>query len=321
MEKHNFIKFNVKKKVIEKWIITKTIHCNTGWISVLSFNHFLKVFATGSFDNKIYLWNINSFKNLSIFKGHKGAIHSIIFDNKSNYMFSGGEDCSLIQWDIESNSIIRNYTGHINSIVQIVKNPTLNIVISSSSDTTIRIWDCRVQKEIMILYGHKNTVTSLLNNKESPHLISGSLDNTIRFWDLAANDNLLVIENKNNGIKAMCKILNDEIFATLYSKSIIIYKKDGKIIKKINSGNNFNNCFAINRKNDIAVGCSSGYIKYINSCNKNRTYFFKPFIDNIWDKNKNQNFVIGFNEKGDRLFAAGVQKTINIFSKNWFIFK
>ena len=101
--------FKKNKKIGEKWIISKIIKGHSGSICSLSFNYLKKIFATGSFDSKIYLWSMNSFEKLSIFNNKIGAIQSMVFDEKCDYIFSGGNDSLIRQWDIRSNRMIRKY--------------------------------------------------------------------------------------------------------------------------------------------------------------------------------------------------------------------
>jgi hypothetical protein len=310
-----------KKKFGNKWVLTKVIKGPSGSICSLSFNYLKKIFATGSLDSKICIWNMNSFENLSIFNNKRGTVQSIIFDEKYDHIFSGGNDSLIRQWDIKSNCIIRKYTGHVSSIIKLIKHPVLNVLISGSRDNTIRLWDSRVQKEITILHGHKNVVTSLLYYRESPHLISGSLDDNVCFWDLVSNKNLLTLKNKDNGVKEICKLNNDEIFSVLSSGAISFYRRDGLIIQKITNRKNRNNCFTISVNNNIAVGCSRGLIKCTNFYNKNGWFLFKPFICNLFGKNQNQNLAIGFNQNENQLFTVGNKNNILIFSKRWFVFE
>jgi pleiotropic regulator 1 len=310
-----------KVKIGEKWIISNIIKGHKKPISALSFNYFRNIFATGSPDGKIYLWCSKSLKNLSIYKDHLCSIQSITFDEKIDNLFSGGEDFKIKQWDIKTNSIVRKYHGHMGSIIKIIHNPILNVIISGSRDNTIRLWDFRIQKEIITLKAHKGDVTSLLSNKETPHLISGGLDDNLCFWDLVSGKNLLMLKNKDNGIKEMYTVRNNEIFSVLSSQFINFYRRDGKIIKKTINKYAYNESFTINYKNNIFVSCSNGFIKYNYFYNKKGWLIFEPFGQNFTCKKEKNKKVIEFNNKQNQLFLVGADKNIFIFSKRWFLFK
>nr|UXY88018.1 pleiotropic regulatory locus1-like protein [Cryptomonas curvata] len=308
-------------KIGEKWIISNILKGHKNSICTLAFNYFRNIFATGASDGKIYLWCIKSFKNLSVFNDHFGSIQSMVFDEKTDCLFSGGDNFQINQWDIQTNSIVRKYSGHVSSIIKIIKNPILNIIISGSRDNTIRLWDFRLKNEIKSLKGHKYDVTSLLSNIESPHLISGSLDDTLCFWDLVSNKNLLVLKNKDNGIKEICHLRNNEIFSVLSSQYINFYRKDGKIIKKITCNYTSNECFTIGHNNNIVISCSNGFIKYTYFYIRNSWLFFKPFNSKFVGKKEQKKKAIGFSKKENQLILVGTDKNIVVFSKKWFLFK
>ena len=305
-------------KIGEKWIISNILRGHKKSICTLSFNYLRNIFATGSCDGKIYLWCIKSLKNLSIFKDDCFSIESIVFDERTDHLFSGGDDFHIKQWDIQTNSIVRKYSGHVSNVIKIIKNPSLNIIISGSRDNTIRLWDFRIQREIIILKAHKHTVTSLLSNTETPHLISGSLDDNLYFWDLISGKILLTLKNNDNGIKEICNLKNYEIFSVLSSQFINFYRKDGKIVKKIINHYTHNECFAISSNNNVAISCSNGFIKYTNFYNQKGWLLIKPFKSNFIGKKKKS---IGFDKRGNRLFLVGKDKNIIVFSKQWFLFK
>nr|UXY87520.1 prl1-like protein [Cryptomonas sp.] len=309
----------IEKRIIgEKWIIYKIINVHCGWIYTLSFNYTHKMFATGSSDNIVRLWSLKSFKNLANFFGHVGAIKCVVFDEKHNSIFSGGDDLVIKYWDIEYNKNVRNYKGHISSIVKLIKYPSLNIILSGSRDNTVRLWDFRIRKEIMILLGHKNTVTCLLSNSEKPHIISGSLDNTIRFWDLVANKSTLILKNFQNGLKEMHHIGKNGGFSALSSDSLNFYSKNGLLLRKMVNLVNSYDSFSVNQNNDLMIGYSSGWIRYINFGSRNNSYFFRLFDKNQHNKMEEKSSSIGFNQKGDQLLTVGIRNTIKVFSKRWF---
>ncbi|ETN97597.1 WD repeat-containing protein, partial [Reticulomyxa filosa] len=112
--------------------------------------------CSGSFDNSIRLWDVETAKELTVFKGYKGYVRSVKYlPNETNTICSGSEDKSVRLWDIRSNKEIRVFEGHNNNNnsdgTSIINS---NVICSGSYDNTIRFWDIRTNKQLHMIKGN-----------------------------------------------------------------------------------------------------------------------------------------------------------------------
>ncbi|ETO10485.1 G-protein beta WD-40 repeats containing protein [Reticulomyxa filosa] len=133
--------------------------------------------CSGSIDKTIRIWDIETIKQLTVFKGHEDNVNCVKYGSNK----------------------LRNIDG-------------ANTIISGSSDKSVRLWDIRSGQQIQVFNGHKYSVYTVeyspfvVNNIEvgsSNVICSGSSDNTIRFWDIRSNRSELYIidgDNKDYGI-------------------------------------------------------------------------------------------------------------------------
>ncbi|ETO09130.1 WD-40 repeat-containing protein [Reticulomyxa filosa] len=134
--------------------------------------------CSGSSDKTIRIWDIETTKQLNVFKGHIGFVNSVKYGSSelemiggSNTILSGSNDRSVRLWDIRSSKQIQLFNGHTSAVNAVeysqfvIKNSTAeansNVICSASSDYTIRFWDIRSSKIELYSIKRSQEITSL----------------------------------------------------------------------------------------------------------------------------------------------------------------
>ncbi|ETO36604.1 WD-40 repeat protein, partial [Reticulomyxa filosa] len=81
--------------------------------------------CSGSWDRTIRIWDIETTKQLNVFKGHDSWIYSVKYGSNEllNTILSGSRDESVRLWDIRSGKQIQVFNGHTSDVYAVEYSP------------------------------------------------------------------------------------------------------------------------------------------------------------------------------------------------------
>jgi WD40 repeat protein len=109
-----------------------------------------KFLASGSADNTIIIWDVESRRSVGEpLTGHTDSVSCIAFSPDGKTLVSSSHDNTLILWDVETHQPVGEpLKGHKDSILSVAFSPDGKMLASGSSDRTIILWDVRSRKPI-----------------------------------------------------------------------------------------------------------------------------------------------------------------------------
>lgn len=75
-----------------------------------------KTIISGSSDNTIKLWNINSGMCVNTLNGHVDSVNSLVITPDGNIIISGSQDKTIKLWDIKSGKCINTFENHMEKV-------------------------------------------------------------------------------------------------------------------------------------------------------------------------------------------------------------
>ncbi|KAL1924391.1 uncharacterized protein VTP21DRAFT_7426 [Calcarisporiella thermophila] len=179
--------------------------------------------ASGGFDRKIFLWDIqegreratgvlseNGYGPISaIAEGSpKSSIYALACNPTGSILVSGSPEKVVRVWDPKSGNRITNFMGHTDNIRSILVSDDGQLILSASSDSTIKLWSLVAQRCITTYTMHSDSIWSLFSNHPRLEVFySGSKDGWVFKSDILqrGNDGIPTSEAEEGESIALCK--------------------------------------------------------------------------------------------------------------------
>ncbi|RIA91389.1 quinon protein alcohol dehydrogenase-like superfamily [Glomus cerebriforme] len=175
----------------------RTLKGHTDGILCLQFNEEYNLLITGSLDNTVCVWNLESGELIRILKGHTRCVQTLQFDNVK--LITGSMDHTLKLWNYHTGQCVRTLEGHTDGVVSLHFDN--RIVASGSADHTIKVWNFASSK-CTTLRGHTSWVNCVVIYQKS-QLLSCSDDQTIRIWDLITKSCIKVFDSQESHVASI----------------------------------------------------------------------------------------------------------------------
>ncbi|KAI8891756.1 WD40-repeat-containing domain protein [Globomyces pollinis-pini] len=149
---------------------------------------------SGSRDNTIKYWDLETGKCQRTFQGHLGSVLCLQYD--SSVLVTGSSDSTIIVWDLFTGTLNRKLIGHTDSVLQLQFDK--DILVSCSRDKTVKIWSISTGNLLKTLRGHQAAVNAV--RFANGMIVSGSGDRTLKVWNFKTGDLIRNIEGHSRGI-------------------------------------------------------------------------------------------------------------------------
>jgi len=114
-----------------------------------------KYALSGSSDNTIKLWEVNTGRELRSFDRHTAEVNSVAFSSDGKYALSGSTDKTIKLWEVSTGKEIHCFRGHNDAVRSVAFSPDGKYILSGSDDNAMKLWEINTGKEHPGFEGHK----------------------------------------------------------------------------------------------------------------------------------------------------------------------
>ncbi len=154
-------------------------------ITTVAFNPKTGHLASGDWQGRVKLWNLDTNQCDRALSGHTSGVMSVAIARDGRSLASGGADGTIQWWQLSPPApSSQTLVGHASVVTAVAIAPDGKTLISGSRDTTVKLWNLATGEMRQTLAGHAERVTCVALSPRFRVVASGSQDGTIRLWDL-----------------------------------------------------------------------------------------------------------------------------------------
>lgn len=99
-----------------------------------------RILVSGSWDQTIKIWQLETGELLHTLKGHRDRVYAIALSPDGQIIASGSADKTIKLWHLQTGELLGTFTGHGNIVTALAFTASGEMLVSGSLDKTIKIW-------------------------------------------------------------------------------------------------------------------------------------------------------------------------------------
>jgi WD40 repeat protein/tRNA A-37 threonylcarbamoyl transferase component Bud32 len=301
----------------ETWQCVQTLAGHEGEVTALAISPGGRILASGSSDNAIRFWSLETGELLHTFAGrslwagggHREGISTLAFSPDGETLASGSDDGTIKWWDLTTRRLIYTLPGHGWGISAISFNAKGYVLACGSRDGLIQIWDLDRERLITDLAKHQDQVSALVFVPQRRMLISSSYDKTICLWDLQTRELTKTLLGHVDRISSIAFSQNNRtLVSSSWDKTVKLWDLEfGEQRKVIAAHKRSVTCLALHPTQPVfASGSEDSTIKLWDVETGDRLSTLK----NFWGIN-----ALVFSPNGQVLVSGGADELIKLWRK------
>lgn len=187
-----------------QWHCVHTLSGHTSFVNAIAISSQSQLFASGSWDKTIKLWNWAQGELRTTLAGHSDRVNAVVISPDAQILVSGSFDETIKVWQLPSGRILQTLTDHNLGVNSIAISPDGQLLASCGGDDhSIKLWELKTGKLLRTLTGHTDDVNAVVFSPDGRFLASGSSDATSKIWDVNTGTLLRSLSGLNLGVNSI----------------------------------------------------------------------------------------------------------------------
>jgi GTPase SAR1 family protein len=187
-------------------VLERKLTGHGGWVNSVAVSPDGKWVASGSDDNTVKIWDLESGECRTTLEGHTGDVMSVAITPDGKRILSGSSDNSVRVWDVSSGGELAELDGHTAKVWSIVALRDNVHVLSGGFDKTLRLWDIASRSCVKTIECGTDDADDIFGTaviRAETQVLSGHRDGRIRLWNLETGDCQATLKGHSETVRSI----------------------------------------------------------------------------------------------------------------------
>ena len=171
-----------------EWQCVRVMTGHQSWVTAVTFNPRMASLASGSLDDSVKIWNLQTGQAVKTLHGHPRGVNDVHIDSRGQLLISCGDGGTIKVWSLTAGRLLHTLEGHVRGVTSVAVDPKGDVLASASKDKTIKLWKLGTGSPLRTLLGSPSTVKAIALSPDGTILFSGGLDHKVRLWDVKTGE-------------------------------------------------------------------------------------------------------------------------------------
>lgn len=175
-------------------------HSDAVWSVILSPDG--KTLISGSADQTIKTWNVETGKVKNTLSGHTNVIRSLALTPEGKTLISGSGDRTIKIWNLQTNQLIQTLEQE-SPVWSVAVSQDGQTLIGGSEDGILKIWHLPTGKLLQTIPAHASRIFSVAISPDGKTIATATRNRTLKIWNSQTGELLRTITGHADAVRAL----------------------------------------------------------------------------------------------------------------------
>jgi sugar lactone lactonase YvrE len=188
-----------------------------------------RLLATGSYDQKIKLWSLETGEETALLKGHNGGVFGVAFRPDGKVLASASADRTVKLWEVPGGRRLDTFSQPLKEQMTVAFSPDGKTLAAGGADNRIRIWSVSEgglegsNKLLATRFAHEGALLNLAYTTDGSGIISTAADKTVKIWKASDLTERLLLERQSDWAPALTLLEGGKFLLGRLDGSLVSY--------------------------------------------------------------------------------------------------